>query len=96
MGRAVVLLGGRDDLRRTIERLLDEGASVVLVDRPDVLGVVFTDVPDRHDRARLAMIAGDPGSPESRAAALELAAEHYAADSPEVVVFSPGLDPTVK
>ena len=96
MARAVVLLGGGDDVGGTIERLLDEGASVVLVDRPDVLAAAVVDVPGRHDRARLAVIAGDPASPNSRAAALELAAEHYAVESPEVVVFSPGLDPTVK
>lgn len=96
MARAVVLLGVGDAGRGTVEQLLDEGASVVLVDQPQVLAEVVTDVPDRHDRARLALIAGDPTSPESRAAALELAGEHYAAETPEVVVFSPGLDPTVK
>lgn len=96
MARAVVLLGGGADVGRTIERLLDDGAAVVLVDHVDVLARVVSDVPDRHDRARLAVIAGDPGSAESQAAALELAAEHYGSDAPEVVVFSPGLDPTVK
>ena len=96
MARAVVLLGGGDDPCRTIERLLDEGASVVLVDQPDLLAEVVAEVSEGHDRARLAVIAGDPDAAESRAAALELAAEHHAAETPEVVVFSPGLDPTVK
>ena len=96
MARTVVLLGGGDDVRTTIAGLLDEDASVVLVDRPEVLAAVVAEVPDGHDRARLSVMAADPSAPESRAAALEFAAEHYAADAPEVVVFSPGLDPTVK
>lgn len=96
MARAVVLLGGGDDVGGTIERLLEEGASVVLVDRSDVVSRVVADVADVQDRARFAVVTGDPASPESRAAALELAAEHYAVESPEVVVFSPGLDPPVK
>ena len=92
----MVLLGGGDDVRTTIDRLLDEGASVVFVDRTEVLPNVVVDLADRHDRSRVAVIAGDPASTEARDAALELAAEHYAAESPEVVVFSQGLDPTVK
>ena len=96
MARAVVLLGGGDDVRAAVTRLLHEGASVVLVDHPEVLAAVLAAVREGDDRARLAVIAGDPSAPESRAAAVELAVEHYAAEVPDVVVFSQGLDPTVK
>ena len=88
MARVVVMAGGDGSVLGHVERLLDEGASVVLVAPSDELGMVLSAISDRHDRARLATVSGDPSADEARAAALELAREIHGADAPEVMDFT--------
>ncbi len=96
MARVVVLVGGGETAASQVKRLLDEDVVVVFVERPDVVATVVRAVPEGHERARFAVVAGDPSSADVRAAALEFAREHHVDAMPEVVDIGSGIDPTVK